>query len=159
MSSGGSGSGHGTTARTGVEASVPAEPSPQDRAPIPTVLIVDDEPDQLGLLTAYFFRAGCSVIGLADAEQALALPRDVELDLMVLDLRLPGIDGWELTKRLRARYPRCPIAITSVLDVEDYPAADGALPKPVTKAHIHKLLSSTIRRWELDRETNGGDRR
>ena len=129
-------------------------PESQDRAPlptapIPTVLIVDDEPDQLGLLTAYFHRAGCSVIGLADAEQALALPPDVGLDLMVLDLRLPGMDGWELTSRLRARYPSCPIAISSVLDVEDYPDADGALPKPVTKAHIQRLLSSTIRRWEL----------
>ncbi len=126
---------------------IPAVPSPT--VPIPTVLIVDDEPDQLGLLTAYFYRAGCSVIGLADAEQALALPRDVGLDLMVLDLRLPGMNGWELTSRLRARYPRCPIAISSVLDVEDYPDADGALPKPVTKAHIQQLLSSTIRRWEL----------
>ena len=149
MSSSEPGNGHGTTAATGVEATAPVEPSPQDRAPIPTVLIVDDEPDQLGLLTAYFFRAGCSVIGLADAEQALALPRDVELDLMVLDLRLPGMDGWELTGRLRSRYPRCPIAITSVLDVEEYPDADGALPKPVSKAHIHRLLASTIRRWEL----------
>lgn len=157
--SGGSGRAEGTTAKTGVETTVPVEPFPEDRAPTPTVLIVDDEPDQLGLLTAYFFRAGCTVIGLADAEHALALPQDVELDLMVLDLRLPGMDGWELTKRLRSRYPRCPIAITSVLDVEDYPAADGALPKPVTKAHIHQLLSSTIRRWELDRETDGGDRR
>jgi len=124
-----------------------------DRAPIPTVLIVDDEPDQLGLLTAYFYRAGCSVIGLADAEQALALPREVELDLMVLDLRLPGMDGWELTDRLRARYPRCPIAISSVLDVQDYPAADGVLPKPVTKAHIQRLLSSTV--WR--RTVTAGD--
>ena len=117
-----------------------------DRAPMPTVLVVDDEPDQLGLLTAYFYRAGCSVIGLADAEQALALPRDLELDLMVLDLRLPGMDGWELTNRLRSRYPLCPIAISSVLDVEDYPAADGVLPKPVTRAHIQRLLASTVRR-------------
>ncbi|HZM65981.1 MAG TPA: response regulator [Nakamurella sp.] len=142
MSIGASGNGQRATA------TVPASP-PADRPPVPTVLIVDDDPDQLGLLTAYFYRAGCSVIGLADAEQALALPHDVELDLMVLDLRLPGMDGWELTGRLRSRYPRCPIAITSVLDVEEYPDADGALPKPVSKAHIHRLLASTIRRWEL----------
>ena len=114
---------------------------------MPTVLIVDDEPDQLGLLTAYFYRAGCAVIGLSDAEQALALPRDVGLDLMVLDLRLPGMDGWELTNRLRARYPRCPIAITSVLDVEDYPDADGVLPKPVTRADVRNILAKTIPGW------------
>src|SRR5690349_11724210 len=99
--------GHRTT--TTLPASSPEEPPP-----VPNVLIVDDDPDQLGLLTAYFVRAGCTVISVADAEHALALPRDADLDLMVLDLRLPGMDGWELTGRLRSRYPRCPIAITSV---------------------------------------------
>lgn len=107
----------------------------------PVVLIVEDEPDQLSLLTAHFHRAGCTVIGVTDAEQALALPAHVHLDLMVLDLRLPGITGWELTSRLGTRYPHCPIAITSVLDVQDYPAADWVLPKPVTGAHIRQLLT------------------
>ena len=111
---------------------------------IPVVLLVEDEPDQLGLLTAHLQRAGCTVIGLTDAEQALALPPDLQLDVMVIDLRLPGINGWELTTRLRARYPHCPIAITSVLDVQDYPTADWVLPKPVTKAHIHDLLTHLI---------------
>jgi len=107
---------------------------------------VEDDPDQLGLLTAYFVRAGCTVIGRVNAEQALALPRDADLDLIVLDLRLPGMDGWQLTGRVRSRYPRCPIAITSVLDVHDYPAADATLPKPVAQAHIHQLLTATITR-------------
>jgi DNA-binding response OmpR family regulator len=113
---------------------------------LPVVLIVEDEPDQLSLFTAHFHRAGCTVIGLTDAEQALALPVDVHLDVMVLDLHLPGIDGWELTSRLRTRYPRCPVAITSVLDVRDYPAADWALPKPVTGAHIRHLLTQLNRK-------------
>jgi CheY-like chemotaxis protein len=106
----------------------------------PTTLIVDDEPDQLDLLTAYFHRAGCTVIGVANAENALALPADLNLDLIVLDLRLPGIDGWQLTSSLRNRYPDCPITITSVLDVDDYPAADAVLPKPVTRAQVAELV-------------------
>ena len=112
---------------------------------MPVVLLVEDEPDQLSLLTAYFRRAGCTVVGLTDAEQALRLPSDTHLDLMVLDLRLPGINGWDLTTRLRTRYPRCPIAISSVLDVQDYPAADWLLPKPVTRAHIQEMLRRLIR--------------
>ena len=110
----------------------------------PVVLIVEDEPDQLGLLTAHFQRAGCTVIGLIDAEQSLRLPLDTHLDLMVLDLRLPGISGWHLATRLRYRYPHCPIAITSVLDVQDYPAADWVLPKPVTRSQIRELLTKLI---------------
>jgi len=43
---------------------------------MPVVLLVEEEPDQLSLLTAYFRRAGCTVVGLTDAEQALRLPSD-----------------------------------------------------------------------------------
>lgn len=123
----------------------------------PTTLIVDDEPDQLGLLTAYFHREGCSVIGVINAEQALALPVEVRLDLIVLDLRLPGIDGWQLTSRLRDRYPHCPVVITSVLDVDEYPAADAVLPKPVSRAQVTEL----VRRWRsgggpTERDLQGG---
>ena len=65
----------------------PHEPPHTDESPttskvprlggeMPVVLLVEDEPDQLSLLTAYFRRAGCTVVGLTDAEQALRLPSD-----------------------------------------------------------------------------------
>jgi CheY-like chemotaxis protein len=110
----------------------------------PTILIVDDEPDQLQLLSTYFRRAGCLVVAAIDAEHALNLLAHTQPELMVLDLRLPGIDGWELTARLRAVRPGCPIAITSVLDVDDYPPAEGVLPKPVTAGHVKALLRHTF---------------
>ena len=116
----------------------------------PTIMIVDDEPDQLMLLGTYFRRAGCVVIAACDAEHALGLGADLPLALMVLDLRLPGVDGWRLAETLRSRYPDCPIAISSVLDVEDYPNADAVLPKPVTGAQVNQLVArlraSTLRR-------------
>lgn len=117
---------------------------PPDRGRPPTILIVDDEPDQLQLLSTYFRRAGCRVVAAIDAEHALNLPAHPQPELMVLDLRLPGIDGWELTTRLRAMHPGCPIAITSVLDVDDYPPTESVLPKPVTAGHIKALLLSTF---------------
>lgn len=121
------------------------QPDPVSSPPLaatgPTVLLVDDEPDQLSLLTNYFRRAGCQVVQSINAEHALSLPVSVLPDLMVLDLRLPGIDGWNLARRLQQRYPGCPVAITSVLDVEDYPRADGVLPKPVSISHVTSLLN------------------
>lgn len=114
--------------------------APDGPAMGPLILVVDDEPDQLSLLTTYFRRAGCHVVGVIDAEHALELPIANRPDLMIVDLRLPGIDGWELAQRLRARYPGCPLAITSVLDVEDYPQADRVLPKPVSMAHVKMLV-------------------
>jgi len=131
-----------TTTPAGGAAEAAGQPTPTAL----TALIVDDEPDQLGLLTAYFHRAGCTVIALADAEHALALPDEVAPDLILLDLLLPGINGWELTGHLRERYPDCPIAIASVLDVEDYPDADVMLPKPVTKAQVQALVADVRQR-------------
>ena len=112
-----------------------------------TVLVVDDEPDQLGLITAYLHREGCTVIAVASGEQALALPADIGVDLMILDLLLPGVDGWQLATELGSRFPDCPVAITSVLDVQDYPQADETLPKPVTRSHISALLARQIPGW------------
>lgn len=112
-----------------------------------TVLVVDDEPDQLGLLTAYLHREGCTVIAVATGEQALALPADIELDLMILDLLLPGMNGWRLAAELGRQFPACPVVITSVLDVQDYPDADETLPKPVTRSQIAAVLVRQIPGW------------
>lgn len=110
----------------------------------PTVLVVDDEPDQLGLLTTFLNREGCIVIAAASGEHALSLPPDLPVDLMILDLVLPGVDGWQLAAELKTRFPGCPVAITSVLDVQDYPSAEESLPKPVTRAQIAAILSRHI---------------
>ncbi len=107
----------------------------------PTVLVVDDEPDQLHLITTFLRREGCTVVAAADGERALSLPPDLTVDLMILDLLLPGVDGWHLAAKLRTRFPGCPVAITSVLDVGDYPNSEDSLPKPVTRAQIAALLS------------------
>ena len=110
----------------------------------PTVLVVDDEPDQLGLITAFLNREGCTVVAAASAEHALALPADLPVDLMILDLLLPGVDGWQLAAELRIRFPGCPVAISSVLDAQDYPAAEESLPKPVTRAQIAAILHRQV---------------
>lgn len=112
-----------------------------------TVLVVDDEPDQLGLLTAYLHREGCTVIAVATGEQALALPVDLHLDLMILDLLLPGMNGWRLAEELGRQFPGCPVVITSVLDVQDYPKADETLPKPVSRSQLAAVLARSIPGW------------
>lgn len=104
------------------------------------VLVVEDDPDQLALLSAFLHRERCTVIAAPSAESALSLPADLVPDLMIVDLVLPGLDGWQLTARLRERYPDCPVAIASVLDVADYPSDVLTLPKPVTRAHVAALV-------------------
>jgi DNA-binding response OmpR family regulator len=104
------------------------------------VLVVEDDPDQLALLSAFLHRERCTVIAAPTAESALGLPADLVPDLMIVDLVLPGLDGWQLTTRLRERYPDCPVAVASVLDVADYPPGALTLPKPVTRADVAALV-------------------
>ena len=111
------------------------------------ILIVDDSEDQLFLLQRYFERAGCDVAVAASALDALALFRDRAPDLTVIDLYMPGMDGWELAAQLTSEAPQTPIAITSVLSAEHYPAHHAALPKPVSSAHVRSALQQLVPRW------------
>ena len=112
-----------------------------------TVLIVDDSDDQRALLRRYFEREGCAVTTAHNAEAAMIAYRAATPDLAVIDLVLPGMTGWELTDCLRAEYPGCVIAITSVLDISEYPDCQAHLPKPFTGAQVRKLLRDFVPKW------------
>lgn len=65
------------------------------------ILVVDDEEDILELLRYNLAREGYQVVCAASGEKALKKIKSVPLDLIVLDLMLPGIDGLEVTKKLK----------------------------------------------------------
>jgi two-component system alkaline phosphatase synthesis response regulator PhoP len=68
----------------------------------PTILVADDEEDVRELVTYRLSRSGYQVIGAADGEEAFELAAQREPDLMVLDVMMPKLDGYELTRRVRA---------------------------------------------------------
>ncbi len=111
------------------------------------VLVVEDSEDQRDLLRAYFEKAGCSVVTVKNAEEAIPAYQSVEPELAVVDLVLPGMDGWALVERLRADVPDCAVVITSVLDSRRYPEAQAILPKPFTRAQILQALEDCVPRW------------
>lgn len=111
------------------------------------ILIVDDSADQLLLLQRYFERAGCDVEVAASALDALELFRARTPDLTVIDLYMPGMDGWALATQLTTEVPDTQIAITSVLSTSHYPTEHAALPKPVTGAHVRSALEQLVPRW------------
>lgn len=111
------------------------------------VLIVDDSEDQLLLLRTYFERSGCDVAVASTAEEALASHGYLNADLAVIDLVLPGMDGWTLASHMTVDKPDCVIAITSVLDTGDYPAGHISLPKPVTREHVRQVLRDSMPKW------------
>lgn len=111
------------------------------------VLVVEDSADQAGLLRQYFERAGCTVTTVVNAEDAIAAYLKSAPDLAVIDLVLPGMNGWALIKRIKADLPACAVAVTSVLDAADFPEAEAVLPKPFTGAQVRQVLSMTVPRW------------
>jgi CheY-like chemotaxis protein len=123
-----------------------APPTRVVAAPV-RVLIVEDSEDQRDLLRTYFEKAGCSVVTAKNAEEAIPTYAGLVPELAVVDLVLPGMDGWALVEKLRVDLPDCAIAITSVLDERKYPAAQAVLPKPFTRAQILKVLGDCVPRW------------
>jgi CheY-like chemotaxis protein len=108
------------------------------------VLVVEDSEDQAGLLTRYFERAGCTVAVVGTGEEAVTAYRERAPDVAVIDLQLPGMDGWELSGRLRIERPEVAIVITSVLDVREFPRAHAALPKPFTGDQVRRTLAAVL---------------
>src|SRR5207247_8976340 len=72
-------------------------------APRPRGLVVDDEPDITGLVSYHLAKAGYRVMTVAAGREALQLARDQRPDLVVLDLMLPVVSGYDVLAELRKR--------------------------------------------------------
>lgn len=69
---------------------------------MPKILYVEDNDDNAYMMNARLTRAGFEVVVATDGEQGVAMAATEAPDLVLMDLRLPGIDGWEATRRLKA---------------------------------------------------------
>jgi CheY-like chemotaxis protein len=107
------------------------------------VLLVEDDDDSAALFTSHAERLGHLVLRAHSGEEALELVAGTPVDLIVVDLLLPGIRGWELVAALRAgeQTAACPIIVSSVLERQEYPdGVEGNLPKPYTRRQVELLL-------------------
>ncbi len=77
----------------------------------PHVLIVDDEPNVRRVLGTLLDQAGWSTTRAESGEQALDLVRAQDPDLVITDLKMPGMDGMELLSRIRASFPEIPVVM------------------------------------------------
>jgi len=83
------------------------------------ILVVDDEEMICSQLKRLLTHSGYSVVTVASAEEGLEILRDGDIDLVVTDMRLPGMSGVELTHRLRESHPDVSvIVITGYADIE-----------------------------------------
>ena len=90
-----------------------------------SILVVEDEPSIREVVTLYLKRAGYQVTALADGNSALEYMEQTLPDLLVLDLMLPGADGYSITHWLRSQSETPIIMITSRRELADPPPARG----------------------------------
>jgi two-component system phosphate regulon response regulator PhoB len=121
-----------------------------------TVLVIDDEPELVKLLDYNLTRAGYLALSARDGESGLAAVRKHAPDLVVLDVMMPGVDGWEVLKRLRSdpATARLPVLMLTakaeeadrVLGLEL--GADDYLSKPFGVREVLARVKALLRRAE-----------
>ncbi|MGZ4390154.1 MAG: response regulator transcription factor, partial [Gaiellaceae bacterium] len=124
------------------------------------ILAVDDEPRYLEIIGFNLEAAGYRVEGAASGEEALELVAADEPDLIVLDVMLPGIDGFEVCRRVRER-SSCPIIMLTAKGAEDDKVrglrlgADDYVTKPFSAQELLARVEAVLRRA---RAPEGGER-
>ena len=116
------------------------------------ILIVDDNAANLKLARVLLSGEGYEVRTAGDAEQALELLESFRPRLILMDLQLPGMDGLELTRRLKADPTRRDIAVIALTayamtgDEEKARAAgcDGYVTKPIDTEQLPRLVADHL---------------
>ena len=116
------------------------------------VLVIDDNVDTLRLLQRYAAYTRYRVYGAQNPEQAFSLAQEVGPQIIVLDIMMPRVDGWELLRRL-AQHPataRVPVTVCTILAQEELAISlgvQGFLRKPVSRRAfliaLDRLLPAT----------------
>ena len=118
------------------------------------LVVVDDEPNIRELLSTSLRFAGFEVFAAADGMSALTLIRDTEPDLVVLDVMLPDMDGFTVTRRLREKGQHMPVLfLTARDDTQDKitgltVGGDDYVTKPFSLEEVVARIRAVLRRTQ-----------
>jgi two-component system response regulator ResD len=122
---------------------------------VATVLVVEDDPTVAEVVTSYLERVGHRTKSISDGLVAARLLAEItpgEIDLVILDLMLPGLDGIEICRRLRQSHPNLPVIMLTALGQEDdriaglEVGADDYVTKPFSPRELVLRVESVLRR-------------
>jgi CheY-like chemotaxis protein len=113
------------------------------------ILLVEDDSDIRGLLRHRLARWPYEVVEAASGEIGLELARSRRPSLVVLDILLPGIDGWEVLRMMRGdpELADVPVVVVSIVDDPgegDRPAVQGYLQKPFHAATVNRVFGELL---------------
>jgi two-component system alkaline phosphatase synthesis response regulator PhoP len=126
----------------------------------PTILVVDDDPEIVKILRNYLIQAGYSVVTAGSGQAALDTILTTQPDCVLLDVMLPDLDGWQVTRRLRAdrRVAGTPIImLTARVDDTDKivgleMGADDYVTKPFNPREVLARVRVQLRRMARDNQ-------
>jgi signal transduction histidine kinase/ActR/RegA family two-component response regulator len=111
-----------------------------------TVVVIDDDRRSVDLLTVYLEAVGLRVVSARDGERGVELVKGLHPGSVVLDILLPGLDGWQVLESLKAdpATATIPVVVVSILDERGKGLALGAaeyLVKPVSREEVLEALA------------------
>jgi class 3 adenylate cyclase/CheY-like chemotaxis protein len=125
-----------------------------------TILLVDDTPAYLGVLVETLGAAGYRLMVAEDGEEALAQTAQTVPDLVLLDVMMPGLTGYDVCKRIRddPKTALLPVVLVTALDPQQErvkgieAGADDFLSKPINQAELFARVKSLLRIKRLQDE-------
>lgn len=124
------------------------------------VLVVDDEPEVTFALQAFFLGKGYEMMTALDGLQAMRLIRQSSIDLVILDMKMPGVNGVEVLKFIHAQSPSTKVVVVTAYDVQfqelvEQLGVDGFLIKPFGIQALTSTIEEVLAR-EKGREPPAG---
>ena len=119
-----------------------------------SILIVDDEPSIRKVLAAQLKRAGYGVTAAANGAEAISLLEDTPFDLVISDLKMPGIDGMALLEHCRANLPALPVILITAHGTVDTAVealklgAHDYITKPFDQHELQTVITKALRTGE-----------
>src|SRR5262245_19159816 len=120
-------------------------PAPNAAPSRPRILIVDDDSGQRSLLDSFLQTQGFETVPVSSGERALEVLRQGDFDLMISDVRMPGLTGLETLRRARQEHAVLPVLlVTAYADIREAVGAmrDGALNYLAKPIDLDELLAS-----------------
>ncbi len=117
-----------------------------------TILVVDDDPDALNIVQTFLEAQGYRVVLARDGKQALAIVQEEHPRLMLLDVMMPGMDGWEVAKTVKTHPDLDDVRIvmlTARSDFEDkqkglHAGADDYIVKPIRLSDLRDKVERNL---------------
>jgi signal transduction histidine kinase/CheY-like chemotaxis protein len=120
-------------------------PAPEPKPQAETILVIDDDPAVRDLMSRFLTKLGFNVAAAASGEEGFKLAKKIRPVIITLDVVMPGIDGWDVLKRLKAdlELAAIPVIMLTIVDNEVTGLKLGAsdyLVKPVDRDRLAELV-------------------